>query len=428
MPKKKDWTGYKYNTFEVIGEDIECNNLLKARVKAGEIKKFNRHYLCKCECGNVISVTTNQIAKNRPWSCGCKEIRNSEDLTGKTFGDWTVLSENTERRQSDKENLKTFRTYWNCRCKCGKIKVVSTSHLKDGKSTGCGCTRDAKVSEMRRHDLLGKTFGKLTAIEDAGYKISHGRKLYRWKCRCECGDVSVYTVDDLMSRKITECTKCRAQGFPSVKAKATYNKNQQKIKEEGSLWESLREKYSEEEINESDDFERYLGNQPYRKKVRKKGFSTHGSFGIGGLNIHTKMEANNWSDEYGGGKGCALSGMLGAGYNFNPHWYAGLGVSLYGTTGGENHLNAPLFAEGRYYLFKRNISPFASFRLGAVIPKHCNITGVSPLVGASIGYQIGHFEVAFDYTYAEFDFEDNSGNIDILNDFHWWGFRLGYHF
>ena len=185
---------------------------------------------------------------------------------------------------------------------------------------------------------------------------------------------------------------------------------------------------SKEEINESDDFERYLGNQPYRKKVRKKGFSTHGSFGIGGLNIHTKMEANNWSDEYGGGKGCALSGMLGAGYNFNPHWYAGLGVSLYGTTGGENHLNAPLFAEGRYYLFKRNISPFASFRLGAVIPKHCNITGVSPLVGASIGYQIGHFEVAFDYTYAEFDFEDNSGNIDILNDFHWWGFRLGYHF
>ena len=188
---------------------------------------------------------------------------------------------------------------------------------------------------------------------------------------------------------------------------------------------------SEEEINESDDFERYLGNQPYRKKVRKKGFSTHGSFGIGGLNIHTKKEAHNWydeSDEYGGGKGCALSGMLGAGYNFNPHWYAGLGVSLYGTTGGENHLNAPLFAEGRYYLFKRNISPFASFRLGAVIPKHTNLAGVSPFVGASIGYQIGHFEVAFDYTYTEFDFEANSGNFDILNDVHWWGFRLGYHF
>lgn len=266
MPKKKDWTGYKYNTFEVIGEDIECNNLLKARVKAGEIKKFNRHYLCKCECGNVISVTANQIAKNRPWSCGCKEIRNSEDLTGKTFGDWTVLSENTERRQSDKENLKTFRTYWNCRCKCGKIKVVSTSHLKDGKSTGCGCTRDAKVSEMRRHDLLGKTFGKLTAIEDAGYKISHGRKLYRWKCRCECGDVSVYTVDDLMSRKITECTKCRAQGFPSVKAKATYNKNQQKIKEEGSLWESLREKYSEEEINDFWSIENCVSPKELTKK------------------------------------------------------------------------------------------------------------------------------------------------------------------
>lgn len=185
-----------------------------------------------------------------------------------------------------------------------------------------------------------------------------------------------------------------------------------------------------EEVEESDNFDLYLGNQPYRKQFRKKGFATHGSFGIGGLYIHTKKEANNWfdeSDEYGGGKGCALSGMLGAGYNFNPHWYAGLGVSLYGTTGGENQLNAPLFAEGRYYLFKRNVSPFASFRLGAVIPKYCNRTGVLPFVGASIGYQIGHFEVAFDYTYAEFDFED-SRNFDIINDFHWWGFRLGYHF
>ena len=181
-----------------------------------------------------------------------------------------------------------------------------------------------------------------------------------------------------------------------------------------------------EEVEESDNFDLYLGNQPYRKQFRKKGFSTHGSFGIGGLNQYYEITGRYYEIEGSDLVGCALSGMLGAGYNFNPHWYAGLGISLYGTTDGEDHLNVPLFAEGRYYLHKRNSSPFASYRLGVVIPKHCHRIGASPLVGASIGYQIGHFEVAFDYTHAKFDYESNRWNIS--NTFHWWGFRLGYHF
>ena len=166
-----------------------------------------------------------------------------------------------------------------------------------------------------------------------------------------------------------------------------------------------------EEAKELEDFEALLSNQPYRKQIRKKGFSTHGSFGIGGLNCY-------------GGRGTAFSGMLGAGYNFTPHWYAGVGASVYGITDGV--LNAPFFAEGRYYLMKRNISPFASLRLGPVIPNHCHRYGVSPLLGIGIGYQIGHFEIAFDYTRAKFEEEGRYYNIKFTNP--WWGFRLGYHF
>lgn len=181
-----------------------------------------------------------------------------------------------------------------------------------------------------------------------------------------------------------------------------------------------------EEVEESDNFDLYLGNQPYRKQFRKKGFSTHGSFGIGGLNQYYEITGRYYEIEGSDLVGCALSGMLGAGYNFTPHWYAGLGASVYGPTGKGKLLNVPIFAEGRYYLSKRNISPFASFRLGGVIPNDCYHKGASPLVGFGIGYQIGHFEIAFDYMYSEFDYEIRTNSYNEQN--HWWGFRLGYHF
>lgn len=49
------------------------------------------------------------------------------DLTGMKFGKWYVIS------RSDRK------TYWNCRCDCGTLKEVFHSHLKNEKSTSCGC-------------------------------------------------------------------------------------------------------------------------------------------------------------------------------------------------------------------------------------------------------------------------------------------------
>lgn len=248
MPSKKNWIGYKYNTFEVIAEDVEYNSNQLKRVESNEIKRFNNKFLCKCQCGNIVSVYSTQIVKNRPLSCGCKEIRNSEDLTGKQFGDWTVISENLERRQYDRDNNKNYKTYWNCRCVCGKIKAVSASHLKGGHSKGCGCRKAKEQSENRRRDLTGMTFGRLRVLSDGGYVERGNRKRYRWMCQCECGDMTIYDIDDLTSGKRIECDICRAGGFNSIRSKTRYECNQAKIELEGSLYDDLSHDYSDAEI------------------------------------------------------------------------------------------------------------------------------------------------------------------------------------
>ena len=55
-----------------------------------------------------------------------------EDLTGKTFGDWTVL---------DYAGHKGRDIVYHCRCSCGKEKLVRRKYLLHGKSKSCGCKK-----------------------------------------------------------------------------------------------------------------------------------------------------------------------------------------------------------------------------------------------------------------------------------------------
>lgn len=61
----------------------------------------------------------------------------STDLTGRIFGDLTVL----ELATKDKNN----QTIWKCLCVCGIMPSVRRNDLVTGRSKSCGC------SKRRRH-------------------------------------------------------------------------------------------------------------------------------------------------------------------------------------------------------------------------------------------------------------------------------------
>lgn len=112
------------------------------------------------------------------------------DLTGKVFGQWTVLS----LADSDK----TGRKRWLCRCSCGTERVVSGYNLDSGKSVSCGHTRVDK----RRHDLTGKRFGRLTVLRTDG-KQAGGNLL--WHCRCDCGQECDVASNNLKNGHTQSC-------------------------------------------------------------------------------------------------------------------------------------------------------------------------------------------------------------------------------
>lgn len=75
------------------------------------------------------------------------------DLTGQEFGLLTVLEIDQDRKDHNK-------IYWKCRCKCGNIISSTTSHLKSGHTTSCGCKRISNliksVKKYNDFDLNGK--------------------------------------------------------------------------------------------------------------------------------------------------------------------------------------------------------------------------------------------------------------------------------
>jgi hypothetical protein len=60
--------------------------------------------------------------------------------------------------------------------------------------------------ERNKIDLLGQKFGKLTVIEEAEPRIyDNGHRKNMWKCRCECGNVTIVPVDRLMGGHTKSC-------------------------------------------------------------------------------------------------------------------------------------------------------------------------------------------------------------------------------
>lgn len=66
------------------------------------------------------------------------------DLTGKRFGKLTVIERDFERQKK----VGSTGAYWKCKCDCGNIVIISSTHLVRGKTKSCGCFLKEKLDEI----------------------------------------------------------------------------------------------------------------------------------------------------------------------------------------------------------------------------------------------------------------------------------------
>lgn len=119
-----------------------------------------------------------------------------EDLTGKRFGQLTVLEKTKQKKRSA--------YLWRCVCDCGKETLCVGYMLKSGDVKSCGCLQD----ESRRDDITGQRRGHLTAVRPTD-KRRNGDTVWIW--RCDCGREVEYPIKLIKkSGSRTMCPDCAA--------------------------------------------------------------------------------------------------------------------------------------------------------------------------------------------------------------------------
>lgn len=163
-------------------------------------EKEDRYYrwLCQCDCGRMIKVNTKKLNRGTIRNCGCIPKNNAKH---------GQIAENLTGRRFGKlvvlkraENRRG-RTAWECQCDCGNKHIATAKELKDGKCKSCGCLRYEKYRSMK--DIRGKKVGKLTVLFPTEKRDAKG-SVY-WHCRCECGNEIDVSEDGLIHGNYRSC-------------------------------------------------------------------------------------------------------------------------------------------------------------------------------------------------------------------------------
>lgn len=123
------------------------------------------------------------------------------DLTGQQFGRLIVLNK-TEKRSG--HNI-----VWHCKCSCGNEVDVNSQSLRQGKTKSCGCLKKEKASEIGKkykNNLISIEFIDLS--KNKYYRlqpIKYYKDIKKWKCVCDCGNITYVRPTDLESGNTKSC-------------------------------------------------------------------------------------------------------------------------------------------------------------------------------------------------------------------------------
>ena len=124
------------------------------------------------------------------------------DLTGQSFGEWTVLAPGTKPG------------YVLCRCSCGTEREVQSTSLRSGTSRSCGCTQrptsGTATLEQFRVKYIGRAFHGWHVLS-LDYGSYQGRQAIYCTAICpKCGQPSTSLLSQILSAKL-QCDHCEQQ-------------------------------------------------------------------------------------------------------------------------------------------------------------------------------------------------------------------------
>lgn len=129
------------------------------------------------------------------------------------------------------------KSFWLCRCDCGKEAICRVDGLISGIISSCGCYGKEKNSEYK--DLTNRTFGRLVVIKAISFP---DKPRIQWLCRCKCGNEVIVRPGSLASGHAKSCgclqkEKAAKQAFQMGKGNITHDGTRTS---EWLVWKNMR--------------------------------------------------------------------------------------------------------------------------------------------------------------------------------------------
>lgn len=185
----EELTGRVFGGLQVIGKDTEKD----------------ASWLCRCGCGNELTVSEEDLLSGKVRSCGCGRKRlHCGDITGMRSGRLVAIEPTDQRRRSS--------VLWRCRCDCGQEILTEPYKIRNQVIASCGCIR----TEKKIKDITGQRFGRLIALERLDKKRGSS---FMWKCQCDCGNTLETSANSLLSGNTRSCGCLRIEAIKRTNAK-----------------------------------------------------------------------------------------------------------------------------------------------------------------------------------------------------------------
>lgn len=166
--------------------------------------KKNSAWNCICKCGKRGAVRTYSLTRSKQASRSCviclNQSRHGKYSTpGTVVGNWTIISVDLSRKTKHNKYI-----YVTCKCKCGHLGSISKSSLAQGRSKSC----HRCMNGINREEMVGRVFYKwtVTGTKEVGRK--GGSKCIMYTCRCACGQEGILRRRQLLDLRSSQCKKC----------------------------------------------------------------------------------------------------------------------------------------------------------------------------------------------------------------------------
>ena len=131
----KDLTGQRFGKLTAV-----------ERLDEKRGKDSSHLWLCRCDCGNEIKASVNNLLRGHNTSCGCAKRERLQqravDIRGQRFGRLSAI-EALEKRSGSESVV------WRCRCDCGRETETASRDLLSGNTRSCGCIKQEQPGPQK---------------------------------------------------------------------------------------------------------------------------------------------------------------------------------------------------------------------------------------------------------------------------------------